>query len=211
MGPTRAGGAQTQTGGTRTDVIVKALTVEDLRLELQKFHELLLEDFGRKVTAAVQEMKDYVDGEIGIVISRIEKVEAASAEALGPAELVVQRLPKSDDENPPNLINKIASIFRAMGLDSIHIIRAFRMGRSDNPRYVPIVQVFVENKEQLKTVLRHASRLKNSEFDGVFIRESLPAWVREQDYNIRQLARESGLEFRRGRVQPRGTRDRDGV
>ena len=122
MGPTRAGGAQTQTGGTRTDVIVKALTVEDLRLELHKFHEPLLEDFGKKVTAAVQEMKDYVDGEMGIVISRIEKVEAASAEALGPAELVVQRLPKSDDENPPNLINKIASIFRAMGLDNIHII-----------------------------------------------------------------------------------------
>ena len=42
------------------------------------------------------------------------------------------------------------------------------MGRSDNPRYVPIVDVFVENKEQLKTVLRHASRLKNVEFDGVF-------------------------------------------
>ena len=64
VGPTHAGGgggkAQTQAG-----CCCEGLTVQDLREELQKFHEPLLEDFGKKLSAAMHGMKEYVDGDTG--------------------------------------------------------------------------------------------------------------------------------------------------
>ena len=90
------------------------------------------------------EMGEYVGGERGrwgsmlagrgnggkYITCSIKKVEAASP------ELVVLRLPNTADETPPILINNIESIFHTMGLENIKVIRAFRMRRSDNPRYI---------------------------------------------------------------------------
>ena len=98
-------------------------------------------------------------------------------------------------------MTSVQKIHDAIGVGHLDIIECFRMGRSTNPNYIPIIKVRMASREAVQLVLKNAGRLKNNDdFGRVFIRESKPQWARNLEFNIKALAKRSDLTFTRGRI-----------
>ena len=199
----QGGGDQTEAEDWADDQDQTApLTAGNLKLELDRMHKPLLEEFSKKVEVVAAELKSYVDQEVSLLVERISKVEK-KVDTPGPENwLVIQNLKQDEGETPPLLQTKVEKVFRAIGVES-PVTQCFRRGRSDNPRYVPIVKVELSTRAAADRIRSESRRLKQTDFSDVFIRESRPQHVRDQEHNIRALAKSQGLTFARGRIQAR--------
>ena len=189
------------------------ITLGNLRQELEKLHDPLLERFAEKVNAIAKDLKDYVDNEVGLIVTRLEALENRSRNGEGAVGngvggagaddirewLVVERLKFEDDED---LKFKISTLFEDMGVGDVSKKQVFRMGKSDNPRYIPVVKVQLGAAREVQAVVKNGHKLKHLK-PGVYVRESRPKWVRDSEHNFRTLAR-SGERFtwRNGRLFP---------
>ena len=82
------------------------------------------------------------------------------------------------------------------------IKQVFRMGKSDNPRYIPVVKVQLCAAREVQAVVKNGHKLKHLK-PGVYVRESRPKWVRDSEHNFRTLARSGeGFTWRNGRLFP---------
>ena len=116
-GGEKKGKAKQQT----TDADQTVITLGNLRQELEKLHDPL-------------------------IVTRLEALENRSRDGEGAVGagaddirewLVVERLKFEDDED---LKFKISTLFEEMGVGDVSIKQVFRMGKSDNPRYIPVVK-----------------------------------------------------------------------
>ncbi len=174
----------------------------------QKALDLLHDDHTKireEIKAKAEEAKDYCDGEISRVMVRVEDLE----KQVNPRDdislfLVIQNLDVPIDCHDPKLSEEVENIFKEIGVAHlVKIEESFRMGRSANPRYIPITKVRLHSKEQVQIVLKAASRLRGSQrYARVFLRESTPKYARDMEANFRFLAKmfPEDLFFKNGRL-----------
>ena len=140
------------------------------------------------------------DQEISVLI-RLEKVEKDKTPPGSEVWLVAQNLPKVVGESPQQAHEKVSELFEIMGVGDLNIVQCFRTGRSDSLRYIPVMKIELDSKDAVQRAIMAGPKLQRSIFSQVFVRESRPQWVRNQDFNIRELARRQGLTLTRGRIQ----------
>ena len=75
--------------------------------------------------------------------------------------LIIQNLKQDEGESPPLLQAKVEKVFRAIRVEST-VTQCFRRGRSDNPRYVPIVTVELSSREAAARIRSESRRLKHT-------------------------------------------------
>ena len=207
---------------TKEDVDIQpcqVLTLDILRAELERVLTNLVTEFSSKIDLVVNtlkdEMKNYIDQEISVLIRRLEKVEKDKTPPGSEVWLVAQNLPKVVGESPQQAHEKVSELFEIMGVSDLNIVQCFRTGRSDSHRYIPVMKIEQESKEAVQRAIKAGHKLQRSIFSNVFVRESRPQWVRNQDFNtpgfnIRELARRQGFTMTRGRIQQGPQQQRQG-
>ena len=184
---------------TMTEEIRK---IQDSQAKFQEHVDKQLQTLGNNLKTHIQnsvdEMRKYVDGEMGKMSSKITEIEekVAGLEAKETPEyhpdvsIIMSKVPMEEDEDIKSVVDKI--IHDELALPQVQVIRAMRLPQRNqnpgSPNVPPLIKVQLHDLETKKRVLREKKRLQNSaNFQNVWIRTSKPHSERIMEMNCRTI------------------------
>lgn len=168
-----------------------------------------------------QQMEELIrksDKNPSVELFSTEEFDTAVAEAVEEKErkraLVFSNVPESQATSSTarcrDDYGKVETVLESLGVEALPVA-VYRMG-APSARYPRLLKVILSHSRAQKIALSRAPSLKNSPFNGVFIRPSLTAAQREADKELRdELSRrreagERGLMIYRGSIIERDKR-----